>query len=64
MTGNTGYAGGTRGADPVPAKQDTAPDGSTVLGTEEQPQPELGEQNTGYPNGDEEGVADDGSAVG
>lgn len=32
--GNTGVAGGTRGADPVPAKQVTAPDGSTVLGVE------------------------------
>lgn len=29
MSGNTGVAGGTQGADPVPQK--TAPDGSTVL---------------------------------
>jgi hypothetical protein len=65
VNGNTGVAGGTYGADPVPAKQDTAPDGSTVVGTPEgQPQPELGEQNTDYPNGDERGVADDGGAVG
>lgn len=29
--GNTGVAGGTKGADPVPPKQTTAPDQSTVL---------------------------------
>jgi hypothetical protein len=69
MSGNTGVAGGTKGADPVPQK--TAPDGSTVLdessakvvNTEQQPQPE-GDQNTGYAQGETKGVDDDGSAVG
>lgn len=64
MSGNTGVAGGTKGADPVPEKQDTAPDGSTVLGKSDPPDPPGGEQNRDYRNGDEKGVADDGGAVG
>ena len=74
MSGNTGVAGGTRGADPVPEKE-TAPDGSTVLdessskvvNTEkrrEYPRTPTGEQNRDYPNGNERGVDDDGGAVG
>lgn len=31
MSGNTGVAGGTKGADPVPEKEKTAPDRSTAL---------------------------------
>jgi len=64
VSDNTGVAGGTRGADPVPEKQDTAPDGSTVLGKADPPDPPGGEQNRDYRNGDEKGVADDGGAVG
>jgi len=67
MTENTGVAGGTRGADPVPSTQETAPDGSTVLGTEgkrDYPTTTSGEQNADYRNGDEKGVDDDGRAVG
>jgi hypothetical protein len=66
MSGNTGVAGGTKGADPVPTK---APDGSTVLdessaqvvNTEkrrEYPHTPTGEQNRDYPNGNERGVDD------
>lgn len=64
MSGNTGVAGGTYGADPVPEKQDTAPDGSTVVGKSDPPAPPSGEQNRDYRNGDEKGVDDDGGAVG
>lgn len=53
--GNTGVAGGTQGADPVPEK--TAPDGSTALPPEAQPEPPDGEQNTDYPQGDAVGVS-------
>jgi hypothetical protein len=49
--GNTGVAGGTTGADPVPDRR-------------EPPDPEGGEQNRDYRNGDEKGVDDDGCAVG
>ena len=63
MSENTGVAGGTRGADPVPSKQQTAPDGSTVLG-KEYPRTPTGEQNRDYRNGDERGVKDDSKAVG
>ena len=68
--GNTGVAGGTKGADPVPEKK--APDGSTVLPKKKTkqkrkrkyPVTQTGEQNRDYriPRG--EGVDDDGSAVG
>lgn len=37
--GNTGIAGGTEGADPVPRREPPDPDG--------------GEQNRDYPNGDD-----------
>ena len=47
---NTGVAGGTEGADPVPRREPPDPDG--------------GEQNRDYPNGDDKGVDDDGRSVG
>lgn len=62
--GNTGFAGGTRGADPVPSQQITAPDGSTVLGKSDPPAPERGEQNEGYPDGDDVSKGDPEKAAG
>ena len=72
--GNTGVAGGTKGASPVPEK--TAPDGSTALPPKKKPakkatkkktpypETSTGEQNRDYriPRG--EGVDDDAKAVG
>lgn len=68
MSGNTGVAGGTRGADPVPQK--TAPDDSTVLDpdsplvTTDPPEPDGGEQNTDFDEPNETGVVDDSGAQG